>query len=29
MTQCADDVLDHFNLFRGPEYKEMFKKKRG
>ena len=28
MSQCADDVLDHFNLFRGPEYKEMFKNKR-
>ena len=28
MTQNADNVLDHFNLFRGPEYKEMFENKR-
>ncbi len=28
MTQNADNVLDHFELFRGPEYKEMFKNKR-
>lgn len=27
MSQNADKVLDHFNLFRGPEYQEMFKKK--
>jgi nitrogenase molybdenum-iron protein beta chain len=28
MTQNADNVLDHFNLFRGPEYTEMFENKR-
>ncbi len=28
MTQSADDVFDHFELFRGPEYKEMFTNKR-
>lgn len=28
MPQNADDVLDHFNLFRSPEYIEMFKNKR-
>src|SRR5271165_3816435 len=28
MTQNADAVLDHFDLFRGPEYTEMFKAKR-
>ena len=28
MTQSADKVIDHFELFRGPEYTEMFKKKR-
>jgi nitrogenase molybdenum-iron protein beta chain len=28
MSQNADQVLDHFNLFRGPEYKEMFENKR-
>ena len=28
MTQSAEQVLDHFNLFRGPEYKEMFKNKK-
>jgi nitrogenase molybdenum-iron protein beta chain len=28
MTQNAENVLDHFNLFRGPEYKEMFENKR-
>jgi nitrogenase molybdenum-iron protein beta chain len=28
MTQNAEEVLDHFNLFRGPEYSEMFKNKR-
>ena len=28
MTQNADNVLDHFDLFRGPEYVEMFKNKR-
>jgi nitrogenase molybdenum-iron protein beta chain len=27
MTQYADGVLDHFNLFRGPEYKQMLEKK--
>ena len=28
MSQNAEEVLDHFNLFRGPEYTEMFKNKR-
>ena len=28
MTQNAENVLDHFELFRGPEYQEMFKNKR-
>ncbi len=28
MTQNAENVLDHFELFRGPEYREMFKNKR-
>ena len=28
MTQNAEQVLDHFDLFRGPEYKEMFKNKK-
>ncbi len=28
MTQNAENVLDHFDLFRGPEYQEMFKNKR-
>jgi nitrogenase molybdenum-iron protein beta chain len=28
MTQNAENVLDHFNLFRGPEYKEMFENKK-
>jgi nitrogenase molybdenum-iron protein beta chain len=28
MTQNPDAVLDHFDLFRGPEYTEMFKNKR-
>jgi nitrogenase molybdenum-iron protein beta chain len=28
MAQNADNVLDHFNLFRGPEYKEMFENKK-
>ena len=28
MSQNADNVLDHFELFRGPEYTEMFKNKR-
>ena len=28
MAQNADNVLDHFNLFRGPEYTEMFENKR-
>ncbi len=27
MPQNADNVLDHFNLFRQPEYKEMFENK--
>ncbi len=27
MSQNADKVVDHFNLFRGPEYQEMFKNK--
>ena len=25
MSQNSEAVLDPFNLFRGPEYKEMFK----
>ena len=28
MTQNAENVLDHSDLFRGPEYQEMFKNKR-
>ena len=28
MSQNSEAVLDHFNLFRGPEYKEMFKNKK-
>jgi nitrogenase molybdenum-iron protein beta chain len=28
MTQNAENVLDHFDLFHGPEYQEMFKNKR-
>lgn len=28
MTQNAENVLDHFDLFRGPEYKEMFENKK-
>ncbi|HEY8063849.1 MAG TPA: nitrogenase molybdenum-iron protein subunit beta [Methylosinus sp.] len=28
MPQNADNVLDHFNLFRQPEYLEMFEKKK-
>jgi len=28
MTQSADKVLDHFDLFRQPEYKEMLENKR-
>ena len=28
MGQNAQEVLDHFNLFRGPEYTEMFKNKK-
>jgi nitrogenase molybdenum-iron protein beta chain len=28
MTQNADNVLDHFDLFRQPEYKSMFEAKR-
>ncbi len=28
MPQNADNVLDHFNLFRQPEYKEMFESKK-
>jgi len=28
MSQSAEKVLDHFNLFREPEYKEMFAKKK-
>ncbi|MEK7393501.1 MAG: nitrogenase molybdenum-iron protein subunit beta [Fibrobacterota bacterium] len=28
MSQNANEVLDHFNIFRGPEYKEMFENKR-
>jgi nitrogenase molybdenum-iron protein beta chain len=28
MSQNTDTVLDHFNLFREPEYKELFKNKR-
>lgn len=29
MSQNADNVLDHMNLFREPEYIEMFEKKKG
>ena len=28
MSQNADHVLDHFDLFRGPEYKEMLANKK-
>lgn len=28
MSQNAEKVLDHFQLFRGPEYKEMFENKK-
>src|SRR6266496_5873118 len=28
MSQNPDHILDHFELFRGPEYKEMFEKKK-
>ncbi len=28
MSQNVDNVIDHFNLFRGPEYIEMFENKR-
>lgn len=28
MPQNAENVVDHFTLFRGPEYKEMFENKR-
>ena len=28
MSQSAEKVLDHFKLFREPEYKEMFAKKK-
>ncbi|MEK6750188.1 MAG: DUF3364 domain-containing protein, partial [Pseudomonadota bacterium] len=28
MTQNTEHVLDHFNLFREPEYVEMFESKR-
>ena len=28
MTQNVETVVDHFNLFRGPEYIEMFESKR-
>ena len=28
MSQNADHVLDHFELFRGPEYKEMLANKK-
>jgi nitrogenase molybdenum-iron protein beta chain len=28
MTQNVENVIDHFNLFRGPEYIEMFENKR-
>jgi nitrogenase molybdenum-iron protein beta chain len=28
MSQNTDNVIDHFNLFRGPEYVEMFENKR-
>ncbi len=28
MTQSSTNVLDHFTLFRGPEYKEMFESKK-
>ncbi|MFT4079479.1 nitrogenase molybdenum-iron protein subunit beta [Rhodomicrobium sp.] len=28
MVQNAENVVDHFQLFRGPEYREMFKNKR-
>ncbi len=28
MSQNADHILDHFELFRGPEYKEMFENKK-
>lgn len=28
MTQNAEHILDHFDLFRGPEYREMFENKK-
>jgi len=28
MTQNADHVLDHFELFRGPEYQQMLANKK-
>ena len=28
MTQNADNVLDHFDLFRGPEYQQMLANKK-
>ncbi|QSH81892.1 MAG: DUF3364 domain-containing protein [Ferrovum myxofaciens] len=28
MTQNSSSVLDHFNLFREPEYLEMFENKK-
>ncbi len=28
MTQSAEKVFDHFELFRGPEYTEMFENKK-
>jgi len=28
MSQNSDRVLDHFDLFRGPEYVEMFENKK-
>ena len=28
MTQNPDHVLDHFDLFRGPEYVEMLRNKK-
>ena len=28
MSQNADNVLDHFNLFRSPEYIDMFENKK-
>ena len=28
VSQSADKVIDHFTLFRQPEYKELFERKR-